>query len=143
MREYAAKRGWSVVAQIKEIGSGASQRELRETLIAAARRRELDGVLVWRLDRWGRSVADRFRRSRNFSTSTGFVSLTGALDLTTPAGRAMAGLLARSDVANYLLVFLDDDLVACDGHLAVGPGRRIRPVRRLGCRRCRTPGPAR
>src|SRR5437762_6359658 len=46
----------------------------------------------------------------------------------------------RSDVENYLLVFLDDDLVACDGHLAVGPGRRIRPVRRLGCRRCRTLG---
>ena len=30
MREYAAKRGWTIVAQIKEVGSGASQRELRE-----------------------------------------------------------------------------------------------------------------
>jgi hypothetical protein len=27
MRDYAAKRGWSLVAQIKEVGSGASQRE--------------------------------------------------------------------------------------------------------------------
>ena len=70
MREYAAKRGWSVVAQIKEIGSGASQRELRETLIAAARRREIDGVLVWRLDRWAGPLRTWFRRSRNFSTST-------------------------------------------------------------------------
>ena len=51
MREYAAKRGWTIVAQMKEVGSGASQRELREALIAAARRRELDVVLVWRLDR--------------------------------------------------------------------------------------------
>jgi putative DNA-invertase from lambdoid prophage Rac len=58
MREYAAKRGWSIVKQIKEVGSGASQRELRTTLIGAARRREVDVVLVWRLDRWGRSVAD-------------------------------------------------------------------------------------
>ena len=58
MREYAFKRGWTIVAQIKEVGSGASQRELRTTLIAAARRREVDVVLVWRLDRWGRSVAD-------------------------------------------------------------------------------------
>ena len=33
--EYA-RRGWSLVAQIKEIGSGASQRELRETPIGAA-----------------------------------------------------------------------------------------------------------
>jgi putative DNA-invertase from lambdoid prophage Rac len=58
MREYAGKRGWTIAAQIKEVGSGASGRELRETLIAAARRREIDVVLVWRLDRWGRSVAD-------------------------------------------------------------------------------------
>src|SRR6266704_4079226 len=58
MREYAAKRGWTIATQIKEVGSGAAQRELREALLAVARRREVDVVLVWRLDRWGRSVAD-------------------------------------------------------------------------------------
>src|SRR5580700_7520718 len=95
MREYAAKRGWSVVAQIKEIGSFASQRELRKTLIAAARRREIDGVLVWRLGRWGRSVADLVSTLQELQhLDVGFVSLTEALDLTTPAGRAMAGLLS-------------------------------------------------
>jgi DNA invertase Pin-like site-specific DNA recombinase len=95
MREYAAKRGWSIAAQIKEVGSGASHRELRETLIAAARRREVDVVLVWRLDRWGRSVADLVSTLQELQhLDVGFVSLTEALDLTTPAGRAMAGLLA-------------------------------------------------
>ena len=69
MRDYAAKRGWSLVAQIKEVGSGASQRELRETLLAAARRREIDVVLVWRLDRWGRSVADLVSTLQDFSIS--------------------------------------------------------------------------
>src|SRR6516165_9080614 len=58
LREYAARRGWTVSMQIKEVGSGAAQRRMREQLIAAARRREIDVVLVWRLDRWGRSVAD-------------------------------------------------------------------------------------
>ena len=58
MREYAAKRGWEIAVQIKEVGSGAVERELREKLMDAARRREIDVVLVWRLDRWGRSVAD-------------------------------------------------------------------------------------
>src|ERR1700674_5833727 len=58
MREYAAKRGWTIAMQVKEVGSGAAQRELREKLIEAARRRDIDVVLVWRLDRWGRSVAD-------------------------------------------------------------------------------------
>jgi putative DNA-invertase from lambdoid prophage Rac len=95
MREYAAKRGWSIAAQIKEVGSGASQRELRTTLIAAARRRDVDVVLVWRLDRWGRSVADLVSTLQELQhLGVGFVSLTEALDLTTPAGRAMAGLLA-------------------------------------------------
>jgi DNA invertase Pin-like site-specific DNA recombinase len=46
LRQYAAKRGWSLVAQIQEVGSGASQRQLRQALIAAARRREIDVVLV-------------------------------------------------------------------------------------------------
>src|SRR5579864_143731 len=95
MREYAAKRGWTIAAQIKEVGSGASQRELREALVAAARRREIDVVMVWRLDRWGRSVADLVSTLQELQhLGVGFVSLTEALDLTTPAGRAMAGLPA-------------------------------------------------
>ena len=95
LREYAAKRGWTIVAQIKEVGSGASQRELRQSLLATARRREIDVVMAWRLDRWGRSVADLVSTLQELQhLGVGFVSLTEALDLTTPAGRAMAGLLA-------------------------------------------------
>ncbi len=61
----------------------------------AARRREIDVVLVWRLDRWGRSVADLVSTLQELIVlGVGFVSLTEALDLTTPTGRAMAGLLA-------------------------------------------------
>jgi DNA invertase Pin-like site-specific DNA recombinase len=43
---------------VKEVGSGTSHRELREKLLDAAHRREIDVVLVWRLDRWGLSVTD-------------------------------------------------------------------------------------
>src|SRR5476649_1830902 len=56
MREYAARRGWTIALQVREVGSGAAQREAREKLMEAARRREIDVVLVWRLDRWGRSA---------------------------------------------------------------------------------------
>ena len=95
MREYAAKRGWEIAVQIKEVGSGAAERELREKLMAAARRREIDAVVVWRLDRWGRSLADLVTTLQELAKlSVGFVSLTEALDLTTPTGRAMAGLLS-------------------------------------------------
>lgn len=95
MREYATHRGWRIALQVKEIASGASQRECREKLMSAARRREIDAVLVWRLDRWGRSVTDLLATLQELEyLGVGFVSLTEALDLTTPAGRAMAGLLA-------------------------------------------------
>jgi DNA invertase Pin-like site-specific DNA recombinase len=95
MRDYAARRGWTIAMQVKEVGSGATQRQLREKLLDAARRREIDVVVVWRLDRWGRSVADLLATLQELEhLGVGLVSLTEALDLTTPAGRAMAGLLA-------------------------------------------------
>ncbi len=59
------------------------------------RRRELNAILVWRLDRWGRSRADLITRLQELNTlRVGLVSLTGALDMTTPTWRAMAGLVA-------------------------------------------------
>src|ERR1700733_2535342 len=95
MREYAARRGWMIALQVREVNSGAARREAREKLLEAARRREIDLVLVWRLDRWGRSVTDLLATLQELEyLGVGFVSLTEALDLTTPAGRAMAGLLA-------------------------------------------------
>jgi DNA invertase Pin-like site-specific DNA recombinase len=96
MREYAIRRGWTIAMQVKEVGSGAAaQRQRREELMEAARRREIDVVVVWRLDRWGRSVTDLLATLQELEhLGVGFVSLTEALDLTTPAGRAMAGLLA-------------------------------------------------
>jgi putative DNA-invertase from lambdoid prophage Rac len=95
LREYVARRGWTLALQIREIGSGAIERQAREQLMDAARRRDIDVVLVWRLDRWGRSVTDLLATLQELEhLGVGFVSLAEALDLTTPAGRAMAGLLA-------------------------------------------------
>ncbi len=95
MREYAERRGWTVVTEVSEVGSGAKEREKRERLMRAARRREIDAVVVWRLDRWGRSLVDLVTTLGELGElGVGFVSLTEALDLTTPTGRAMAGLLA-------------------------------------------------
>ncbi len=95
MRDYAGRRGWEVVKETSEVGSGAKEREKREELMRAARRREIDAIVVWRLDRWGRSLVDLVTTLGELGElEVGFVSLTEALDLTTPTGRAMAGLLA-------------------------------------------------
>ena len=95
MRSYARKRGWTVAVEVKDVVCGATTRLLREKLIEIARRREIDSVLVWRLDRWGRSLVDLVNTLQELTAlEVGFVSLSEALDLTTPSGRALAGMLA-------------------------------------------------
>ena len=95
MSAYIRNRGWIAAKSVEDIGSGAKERPGRESLLMAARRREIDVIVVWRLDRWGRSVADLMTTLRELlDLGVGFVSLTEALDLTTPSGRAMAGMLA-------------------------------------------------
>ena len=95
MESYIKDRGWRVERRIEEIGSGARDRPVRASLLKAARRREIDVIVVWRLDRWGRSLADLVVTLRELiELGVGFISLTEALDLTTPTGRAMAGMLS-------------------------------------------------
>ena len=58
MRAYVKQRKGTLTLQVEEVGSGAKQRPKREELLKAARRREVDFIVVWKLDRWGRSVPD-------------------------------------------------------------------------------------
>lgn len=95
MQTYLTQRGWTLVKEIAEIESGVKARPQREQLMNAARRRDLDIILVWKLDRWGRSLADLVLTLKELAElGVGFISLTEALDFTTPIGRAMAGILA-------------------------------------------------
>jgi putative DNA-invertase from lambdoid prophage Rac len=95
MVSYIKDRGWVIERRIEEVGSGAKDRPERASLMKAARRREIDVVVVWRLDRWGRSLADLVVTLRELiELGVDFISLTEALDLTTPTGRAMAGMLS-------------------------------------------------
>ena len=76
MRDYAKRRRWAVAVEVKDVGSGATTRPKREKLIEAARRREIDLVLVWRLDRWGRSLVDLVSTLQELNAlDVGFVSL--------------------------------------------------------------------
>jgi len=95
LRTYAKRRGWRIAMEVKEVGSGAKRRPQREAMMDAARRREIDAILVWRLDRWGRSLLDLIGSLQELGAlNVGFVSLSEALDMTTPSGRALAGMLA-------------------------------------------------
>lgn len=95
MKQYINHRKWELALQIEEVGSGSKERTKRETILKAARRRNIDVVVVWKLDRWGRSVADLTHTLHElYLLGVGFISITEALDFTTPSGKAMAGMLA-------------------------------------------------
>ncbi len=96
MREFATRRHWTVTDAVEELASGAKDhRPKRQDLLTSAKQRKLDVIMVWKLDRWGRSLVDLMTTLYELTAlGVGFVSLTEALDLTTPAGRAFAGFLA-------------------------------------------------
>lgn len=95
MKEYIINRNWILTAEVQEVGSGAKTRPKREELLRMARRREIDAILVWKLDRFGRSLADLVSTLEELrSLGVVFVSLTESLDFSTPSGRAMAGMLS-------------------------------------------------
>ena len=60
MRKYTKARDWYIESEITEIGSGSKDRPKRAELINQAKRRQIDVIIVWKLDRWGRSVNDLF-----------------------------------------------------------------------------------
>lgn len=77
-----------------ETVSGASKRRpQRELLLRQAR--EGDTIIVWKLDRWGRSALDIYETITALQTKgVRFRSLQDSLDFTTPAGKLMFGMLA-------------------------------------------------
>ena len=99
LREWAERAGHDVVKVFTDKGiSGAKGRDKRpafDAMLKGAVRREFDVLAVWSSDRLGRSLphlVDVLQTIRD--TGTGLYIHTQALDTTTPAGRAMFGMLA-------------------------------------------------
>lgn len=91
-RQYIERRGWTLADEYVDSGvSGAkdSRPELNR-LMADAKRRKFDVVLVWKLDRFGRSLKHLINALAEFEAlGIAFISLTDNLDLSTPSGRLM------------------------------------------------------
>ena len=99
LRDYAASRGWQVFAEYVDTGwSGArASRPQLDRLLQDARARRFDAVLVWKLDRWGRSVADSIRSIQELvSLGVRFLAVTQNLDTdeTNPMSRFLLHILA-------------------------------------------------
>jgi putative DNA-invertase from lambdoid prophage Rac len=97
LREYAKQRGWTVVSEYVDQGVSGSKDSRPELnrLMLDAKQRKIDTVLVWKLDRFGRSLKHLVNALAELeAVGVAFVSLRDAFDLTTPAGRLMFGVVA-------------------------------------------------
>jgi DNA invertase Pin-like site-specific DNA recombinase len=96
LREYCARRNWTVAGEYVDVGiSGAkdSRPELNR-LIADSHRRRFDAVVVWKFDRFARSVSHLLKALETFQAlGIEFVSLTEGVDTSTPAGRMIFTVL--------------------------------------------------
>lgn len=96
MRDYCKSRGWSIIEEItEEISGAAKSRPGRDKIMQLARARKIDGVIVWRLNRFGRSSSELiFLLNELQALGVAFTSIQESLDFSTPTGRLMASLLA-------------------------------------------------
>ena len=92
IREYASRRGFEIIDEYVDLGiSGLSEsRPAINRLMADAGRRKFDAVLVWKLDRFGRSLKHLVNALAELDAlGISFISLHDNLDLSTPSGRLM------------------------------------------------------
>lgn len=91
LREFAGHRGWEIVDLYTDRASGSkdSRPELNR-MMADAHQCRFDAVLVWKIDRFGRSLKHLVNAIADLSAyNVAFVSLRDNIDLSTPAGRLM------------------------------------------------------
>src|SRR6266852_3542260 len=96
VRQYATRKGWTLVATYSDVASGAREdRADFRRLLADAARRKFEAVIVQRFDRAARSVKqlvatlDHLRRCR-----VAFVSIKEDVDTSTPAGELIFHVMA-------------------------------------------------
>ena len=97
LREYCQRRGWEIEGEYVDAGvSGAKERRPQlDTLLAACRKRSMDAVVVYRYDRFARSLRQLVNALEEFrSLGIEFISLHEGVDTSTPNGRLVFGIFA-------------------------------------------------
>src|SRR6202162_3245465 len=108
LREYCERRGWQIAGEFVDAGiSGAtdSRPELNR-MTADAHRRRFDAVVVWKFDRFARSVSHLLRALETFNAlGVAFVSLSEQIDTSTPTGKMVFTVLgAVAELERSLIV---------------------------------------
>ena len=108
LREYCERRGWTVAGEYVDIGISGTKEKRPELdrLVGEAHRRRFDAVVVWRFDRFARSVSHLLRALETFkSLGIEFVSLSEQVDTSTPTGKMVFTVLgAVAELERSLIV---------------------------------------
>lgn len=97
LRDYCSRRGWDVAGEYIDVGiSGVKERRPQlDQLLSNARRRGFDAVIVYRYDRFARSLRQLVNALAEFDAlGIQFVSLHEGVDTSTPNGRLVFGIFA-------------------------------------------------
>jgi len=92
LREYCQRRGLTITGEYVDNGISGTKdhRPQLDRLLDAARKRQVDLLVVWKLDRFGRNLKQLVNALEELaSLGVGFISYQDNLDLTTPQGRLM------------------------------------------------------
>jgi DNA invertase Pin-like site-specific DNA recombinase len=108
LRDYAERRGWTVSGEYVDIGISGTKEKRPELdrLMADAHRRRFDCVVVWKFDRFARSVSHLLRALETFKAQgIEFVSFSEQMDTSTPAGKVVFTVLgAVAELERSLIV---------------------------------------
>ena len=106
--EHCERRGWTVADEYVDVGiSGTKDRRPElDRLMADAHKRRFDVVVVWKFDRFARSVSHLLHALETFNAlGIAFVSLSEQMDTTTPAGKMVFTVLgAVAELERSLIV---------------------------------------
>jgi DNA invertase Pin-like site-specific DNA recombinase len=125
LRRYVERRGWREPALYVDRVSGAKDRRpALDQLLRAARRRQINVVVCWRLDRLGRNLQHLLAVLQELDAlGVSFISLHEGLDATTPAGRLQMHLLGA---------FAEFERARIQERVRAGLARARRQGKRLG-----------
>ena len=108
LREYCQRRGWTVTGEFVDVGVSGSKDSRPELnrLMTDAHRRNFDAVLVWRFDRFARSVSHLLRALETFkSQGIEFISYSEQMDTSTPTGKMIFTVLgAVAELERSLII---------------------------------------
>ena len=136
LREYIERRGWQLTSEYVDVGISGTKEKRPELdrLMADAHRRRFDCVVVWKFDRFARSVSHLLRALETFKAQgIEFVSFSEQMDTSTPAGKMVFTVLgAVAELERSLIV----ERVKAGLRNAKAKGKRLgRPKRVVDSRR--------